>query len=292
MKNVFQLLMLCLITSLVRAQYVPMTIYGGTFLPPDTCSIRAVPAGCYFDSARFEGFIRGGQRPYQYKWTYVSNGNSTAQDFMPAEIQPGHDYIIDILDRFDVTLYAPQPRLSNATGWQGTWKLTVLDSRIQTRPNQPVDPHDTLIVTFKYKWPDQIILPMNQNGAPSCDTCVGEYLWIVPQRGTPPYDIALIGVDNMGNPVEHYGTNCSGLWITNFAELHSGCYDIYVTDKMGCQEVFDYCYTTTGVEELDPNNQLVRIVDITGRPVEPTPNTILLYQYADGTTKKVLITQK
>jgi hypothetical protein len=130
------------------------------------------------------------------------------------------------------------------------------------------------------------------DGLPTCDTCTGEYLKIKPELGTAPYNILFTGVDNLGNYVEYYGYHCQALHITNLAQLHAGCYEIYVTDDNGCSETFDYCYTTTGLDDKQLNKELVKIVDLMGRPTEPTPNKILFYQYADGTTKKILITQK
>ena len=39
--------------------------------------------------------------------------------------------------------------------------------------------------------------------------------------------------------------------------------------------------------ELNANEPtLLRIVDLTGREVEPQPNRIILYQYSDGTVKR------
>jgi hypothetical protein len=268
----------------------------------DSTTIAVIPSDCYDGTAQIYGYIQGGQRPYYYKWTYLSN-NTVVQDSTVPSIVPGHDYLFDHLDHFDVSLNAPQSRLFNSLNWTGQWKLTVIDSRVESA----TDKHDTLNYIITYKWPDQMILPMYVNpepstytvgglpiyvkyngGLPTCDTCTGEYLQIKPQRGTPPYDILFTGTDNLGNNIEYYGYHCMGLYITNLAQLHAGCYDIYVTDGGGCQEVFDYCYTTTGIEELQLNKQLVKIVDLMGRPTEPTLNKILIYCYSDGSTVKKL----
>jgi hypothetical protein len=284
MKNL--LLLMLISSSLTYAQYQPMSIYRNIPVG-DTCSIRVIPPDCYYDSLKIGGFITGGQRPIFYTWKYVSN-NTIAQDSTLCTIVPGQDYLFDWLDHLDVGLNVPQPRLSNSLNWMGYWRLTAIDSRVESA----TDKHDTLIVNIKYKFPDQIILPDPAASVPSCDTCIGEYLWITPQRGTPPYNILLIGQDNLGNDVEYYGQQCNSLNITNLAQLVAGCYDIYIEDKMGCQEVFNYCFTTTGIDELSNNKELLRIVDMMGNPTDATPNKILFYQYTDGTTKKVLITQK
>lgn len=292
MKNIKLIIVIALaFPHIVLSQYTPMTIKYGTYLPPDTCSIRVITADCFTDSVRFEGYIQGGLRPYQYKWEYVSN-NTVAQELQPANIIPGHDYIIDILDRFDVSLNVPQPRLNPTVGWQGTFRLTVIDSRIETTNPPGQDLHDTLTVIFKYKWPDQLILPNPVASVPSCDTCIGDYLFITPQRGTPPYDILLIGEDNNGNHVEHYGQNAMGLNVTNLAQLAAGCYDIYVTDSRGCQEKFNYCFTTTDIEEIysDPG-AIVRVTDLMGRDVALETNKTLILHYSNGTTRKLYITE-
>ena len=44
-----------------------------------------------------------------------------------------------------------------------------------------------------------------------------------------------------------------------------------------------------GISELNPNQskELIKIVNLLGQEVEYTPNTILIYQYSDGTSEKV-----
>lgn len=276
----YTLYLLLLFAGFARAQYFPMSIHYNVPVG-DTCTIRVVPANCYFDSMRIEGFIQGGIRPIYYTWKLV-NTNIVVQDSTLCTIVPGHDYPIDWLDHMDVSLTNPQPKLGSANY---TWRLTVIDSRVESQ----TDKHDTLIVNFKYKFPDQITLPTPAANVPQCDTCTGQFLWINPQAGTAPYNILLIGTDNLGNHVEYYGEHCQSLHITNLAELHAGCYDIYVQDAMGCQEVFDYCYTTTSIDELVIDRKLVKITDLTGRSCAAEGNKLLIYHYADGSTQKIVI---
>ena len=277
MKNL--LLLLLLLPNLILAQYQPMSIYY-TVPVGDTCTVHVVPANCYNDSMTIEGYIQGGQRPIYYTWKLVNN-NTVIQDSTLCTIIPGHDYLTDWLDFLDVSLTTPQPKLGNANY---TYRLTVIDSRVESVN----DKHDTLIVNLKYQFPNQITLPTPVASVPPCDTCQGEYLYINPQFGTEPYNILLIGTDNLGNHVEHYGYHCQSLNITNLAELYAGCYDIYVEDVMGCQESFDYCYTTTGITELNLDKHLIKITDIIGRECLPESNKLLIYHYSDGTTQKTI----
>jgi hypothetical protein len=57
---------------------------------------------------------------------------------------------------------------------------------------------------------------------------------------------------------------------------------------MGCREVFNYCYTTTGVTELTLDKHLIKITDLMGRECLPETNKLLIYHYSDGTTQKTI----
>ena len=48
-----------------------------------------------------------------------------------------------------------------------------------------------------------------------------------------------------------------------------------------------------GISELglNPSKELVKIVNLLGQRVEYTPNTVLIYQYSDGTSQKVCIVE-
>ncbi len=287
MKTLLPFLLL-FIPSFVWTQYHPMSIHYNVPVG-DTCTIHVIPANCYNDSLRIEGFVQGGQPPIYYTWKLMNN-STVVQDSTLSTIVSGGDYPypFDWLDHLDVSLNNPQPKLGNANY---TYRLTVIDSHVATLPNgsqSTIDRHDTLIVNIKYKFPDQITLPTPIANVPLCDTCLGEYLWITPQQGTPPYNILLIGTDNLGDHVEHYGYHCQSLRITDLAELHAGCYDIYVEDYMGCQEVFNYCYTTTGVNELILEKKLLKVTDFMGRECLPESNKLLIYHYSDGSTLKLI----
>jgi hypothetical protein len=271
------LILLLILPNLLLCQYHPMSIHY-TVPVGDTCTVHVIPANCYNDSMTIEGYIQGGERPIFYTWKQV-NTSTLIQDSTLCTIVPGGDLLFDWLDFLGVNLSTPQPKLGNGIY---TYRLTVIDSHVESA----TDKHDTLIVNFKYKFPNQITLPTPIASVPQCDTCIGEYLGINPQFGTEPYNILLIGTDNLGNNVEHYCSHCQSLNITNLAELYAGCYDIYVEDVMGCQEVFNYCYTTTGITELSLDKHLIKITDLMGKECTPESNKVLIYYFSDGSIIK------
>jgi hypothetical protein len=48
-------------------------------------------------------------------------------------------------------------------------------------------------------------------------------------------------------------------------------------------------FATSNLTELNSNKpkKLIKIVNLIGQEVEYTPNTVLIYQYSDGTSEKV-----
>ena len=258
---------------------------------------------CYFSNTEISAYITGGVPPYQYKWSRKVNADTILlQDYMSAPLV--YDMLFPQFDRYGVDLLSEQLPMIGGN----KFILTVIDNHVESTNPQNPDLHDTLVYSFNIQWPQQIILPMYvapepttytigglpisakyNGGLPHCDTCSGEYLVIRPELGTAPYNILLIGTDNLGNHVEYYGYHCQSLHITNLAELHAGCYNIYIEDDNGCQEVFDYCYTVTGIEELTLDRKLISITDIMGKECLPETNKILVYHYSDNTTKKVFL---
>jgi hypothetical protein len=272
-----------------------------TYINPMEVVKTVTGPDCYFGNAEVSAYITGGVPPYQYKWSRKIYGVTTLlQDYMNAPLV--YDMLFPQFDRYGVDLLTEQPPMGPTSQ---LFTLTVLDSHVEsTNPLNP-DLHDTLTVSFNVQWPQQITLPMYvapepstytigglpisakyNGGLPTCDTCPGEYLIIRPELGTNPYNILFTGTDNLGNHVEYYGYHCQALHITNLAQLNAGCYQIYVTDNNGCQESFDYCYTTTGINEIQMDRKLISVIDLMGRPTEPTPNRILIYCYSDGTFEK------
>jgi hypothetical protein len=297
MKNL--LIILLFVTSLGYSQ-IPTTIN------PMALVKTVTGPDCYFSNTQVSAYITGGVPPFQYKWSRKIYGVTTLlQDYMNAPLV--YDMLFPQFDRYGVDLLTEQPQMGPTSQ---LFTLTVLDSHVEsTNPLNP-DLHDTLTVSFNIQWPQQIILPMYvtpepstytisglpiygkyNNGLPHCDTCPGEYLVIRPELGTDPYNILFIGTDNLGNHVEYYGYNCQALHITNLAQLHAGCYQIYVTDNNGCQESFNYCYTTTGIEELTLERKVIKITDLMGKECLPQTNKILIYHYSDNSTDKVFVSE-
>jgi hypothetical protein len=70
----------------------------------------------------------------------------------------------------------------------------------------------------------------------------------------------------------HPQTNCLDQMVTDSG---SGSFSVEPTSGLGI------------VEHNSQEPHLIKIVDLTGREVEPAPNTLLIYIYSDGTTEKV-----
>ena len=65
-------------------------------------------------------------------------------------------------------------------------------------------------------------------------------------------------------------------------------------DSLWLYPLFSYSHTNNGCQflglnetELEPEKELVRITDLTGRSSRDKPNTLLIYIYSDGTAEKV-----
>lgn len=66
-------------------------------------------------------------------------------------------------------------------------------------------------------------------------------------------------------------------------------------NQTGCLKpwLVKYGFTASGLIELDNSNRkLVKIVNLLGQEVEYAPNTLLIYQYSNGTTEKVFTAEK
>ena len=68
--------------------------------------------------------------------------------------------------------------------------------------------------------------------------------------------------------------------------LGGGATGIYCTNIMA-HLLYDSAGCFVGIEELNENKELIKIVDSTGREVKSQGNTLLFYIYNDGTVKKV-----
>ncbi len=91
-----------------------------------------------------------------------------------------------------------------------------------------------------------------------------------------------IDCDNNNAPI-------SGETNQSYTPTVTGNYAVEVTVN-GCTSVSECILVDfTGVDELlnPTTKKLVKIVNLLGQEVEYTPNTVLIYQYSDGTSEKV-----
>ena len=66
----------------------------------------------------------------------------------------------------------------------------------------------------------------------------------------------------------------------------------YVGSDIGSGTFTVLPLSATDIKEIEANiPELIKIIDLTGREVEPVPNTLLIYVYSDGTTEKVYRTK-
>ena len=74
--------------------------------------------------------------------------------------------------------------------------------------------------------------------------------------------------------------NDGNLIFTGFSGNQTGCYKPWLVK---------YGFTPSNLTELNFNQpkELIKIVNLLGQEVEYTPNTVLIYQYSDGTSEKV-----
>ena len=80
---------------------------------------------------------------------------------------------------------------------------------------------------------------------------------------------------------------CNGVveWdILTFKCFEDDTFTLYNPSGEDCE----YLLTHLSINELNPTpKQLIKIVDQMGREIEDKPNTLLIYQYSDGSTEKV-----
>ena len=91
-----------------------------------------------------------------------------------------------------------------------------------------------------------------------------------------------IDCDNNNSPI-------SGETNQSYTPTVTGNYAVEVTVN-GCTSVSECVLVDfTGVDELlnPTTKKLIKIVNLLGQEVEYTPNTVLIYQYSDGTSEKV-----
>lgn len=148
-----------------------------------------------------------------------------------------------------------------------------------------VSPTDTVIQTVTVQIDSVVITGVSGLPASISYACGSANCTIYPQTNTN-YCIDLYGTATAGEVGDHtfaieytaYGT------IPGF-----GAQSLPLTENY--KLTVDNC--TAGLLELtSQGRKLVKIVDMTGREVNPTPNTPLIYIYDDGTTEKVVLVEE
>jgi len=84
----------------------------------------------------------------------------------------------------------------------------------------------------------------------------------------------------------------TGETLTTITPLQNGMYWIISTDVHGCVSdtaYFNVTNISTSLYDLNLNKNLIKIVDVLGREIKPTVNTLLFYIYNDGTVEKKII---
>jgi len=84
----------------------------------------------------------------------------------------------------------------------------------------------------------------------------------------------------------------TGETLTTITPLQNGMYWIISTDVHGCVSdtaYFNVTNISTSLYDLNLNKNLIKIVDVLGREIKPTVNTLLFYIYNDGTVENKII---
>tara|TARA_B100000508_G_scaffold141092_1_gene146379 strand:- start:24050 stop:25459 length:1410 start_codon:yes stop_codon:yes gene_type:complete len=97
------------------------------------------------------------------------------------------------------------------------------------------------------------------------------------------YETGGFYIDVIENPNE-YGSNCDFTYKAIYLDGLTGSWGLNNT-----WERQNYCESNLSAPEVNftHSKKLIKVVDLTGRETEFKPNTLLIYIYSDGTTKKV-----
>ncbi len=147
-----------------------------------------------------------------------------------------------------------------------------------------VSPTDTTISGFTIQVDSVIINNVSNLPAGISFACGSANCTIYPQVD-PSSCIDLYGTAGAGDVGDHTIT----IEYTGYVTLFGSPQSLPLTENY--KLTVDNC--TAGLLELtSQDKKLVKIVDMTGREVNPTPNTPLIYIYSDGSTEKVVLVEE
>jgi len=115
----------------------------------------------------------------------------------------------------------------------------------------------------------------------------GQYrLWLAPNHKIYLFQFFSECFDGEISCPNQTGTSCG--YSTQQTCLGGGNTGIYCTNIMA-HLLYDSEGCFVGIEELNENKELIKIIDATGREVKSRPKMLLFYIFTDGTVKKVFL---
>ena len=115
----------------------------------------------------------------------------------------------------------------------------------------------------------------------------GQYrLWLAPNHKIYLFQFFSECFDGEISCPNQTGTSCG--YSTQQTCLGGGNTGIYCTNIMA-HLLYDSEGCFVGIEELNENKELIKIIDATGREVKSRPKMLLFYNFTDGTVKKVFL---
>ncbi|MDB3904987.1 hypothetical protein N9335_00760 [Crocinitomicaceae bacterium] len=115
----------------------------------------------------------------------------------------------------------------------------------------------------------------------------GDYrLWLAPNHKVYLFEFFSTCFDGEISCPNEPGTACD--YSMQQTCLGGGTTGIYCSNIMA-HLLYDSAGCFVGVEELNENKELIKIIDATGREVKSRPNMLLFYIFNDGTVKKVFL---
>jgi len=284
MIKVILLLPIILIFTLnVDAQYIPQCV---SFTPSSDNS----PTGtAYFHQSPFFKPDPNNPDKYEFIWTQMNAPvNTWTTNQRDASNLASGQYKVEVWDRTanPKTVHYTIVTIPNSTMYQGYVYLV----------------NSAWTANF-YSW--QEITPLNYNQSPYClgkvrlsntypvngyyhaNTSIVNYsqVTILSTSGHGQYAIAAPTVISQTDSV--LDSLCSGQYLIDIYNQGMQPEHFYVyIDQLSVSEIL------ASIDEIIIEKKIVKITDVTGRQIEPTPNRFLFYTYSDGTIEKKLILEE